>query len=100
MRAHDGRATLEISDQGPGIEPEQLERIFERFYTHRQEGAERGGAGIGLAIARAIANDHDGQLRAGNQTGGGATFTLVLPILDHADDGRAVVATASRGHVE
>jgi two-component system OmpR family sensor kinase len=85
LQAHDGNATLSVSDQGPGIEPEQLERIFDRFYTHRTNGAHLGGAGLGLAIARAIANDHQGKLAARNETTGGATFTLTLP-------------TAQRGH--
>jgi signal transduction histidine kinase len=90
LDAHNGKSTLSVSDQGPGIEPQQLERIFERFYTQRENGAERGGAGLGLAIARAIATDHNGQLAARHRPGGGATFTLILPILDHADNDPAV----------
>ena len=62
LQAQDGKAALSVSDQGPGIEPDQLERIFERFYTRRETAAGRVGAGLGLAIARAIANDHHGQL--------------------------------------
>jgi signal transduction histidine kinase len=90
LNVRDSRAALSVSDQGPGIELQQLERIFERFYTHRNNGAEHGGSGLGLAIARAIATDHNGQLTAGNQTTGGATFTLILPILNHPDNKPAV----------
>lgn len=76
--ARGGEATVSVTDQGPGIQPERLERIFERFYTDGNGGA-RGKAGLGLAIARAITEDHGGRLTARNATGGGATFTLTLP---------------------
>jgi signal transduction histidine kinase len=84
LQAHDGNATVSVSDQGSGIEPEELERIFDRFYTQRKNGEHRGGAGLGLAIARAIANDHRGKLTARNAATGGATFTLTLPADEHA----------------
>ncbi len=90
LQAHDRNATLSVSDQGPGIEPEQLERIFDRFYTHRKNGAHPGGAGLGLAIARAIANDHHGKLAARNETTGGAAFTLTLPTAQPAHHSVAV----------
>ena len=89
LQAQDSNATLTVGDQGPGIEPEQLKRIFERFYTHRKNGAHRDGAGLGLAIALAIANDHHGKLDARNETTGGATFTLTLPIAERAQTGGA-----------
>jgi signal transduction histidine kinase len=81
LRAQHGKATLNITDRGPGIEPQELERIFERFYTRRESGAPSGGAGLGLTIARAIAKDHDGQLTARNEPVGGATFALTLPLV-------------------
>lgn len=86
LHAQDAHARLSVSDQGPGIEPDQLTRIFERFYTHRHDGAHRDGAGLGLAIALAIANDHQGKLDARNEATGGATFTLTLPTLERAPD--------------
>jgi len=80
-----GEAIATVSDNGPGIPPENLETVFERFYTSRPKGAAFGGnSGLGLSIARQIAAAHGGTLRAENRTGGegkvlGAMFTLILP---------------------
>ncbi|TAL29284.1 MAG: HAMP domain-containing protein [Phenylobacterium sp.] len=82
-----GEAIVTVSDDGPGIPPENLETVFERFYTSRPKGAAFGGnSGLGLSIARQIAAAHDGTLRAENRTGAegkvlGAMFTLTLPAL-------------------
>ncbi len=73
-------ATITISDQGPGIEPDELARIFDRLYSRPQVSDERVGAGLGLAIARAIARDHGGELTARNRRGRGATFAVTLPL--------------------
>ncbi|MDZ4372484.1 MAG: HAMP domain-containing sensor histidine kinase, partial [Phenylobacterium sp.] len=81
-----GEAIVTVSDEGPGIPPENLETIFERFYTSRPKGAAFGGnSGLGLSIARQIAAAHGGALRAENKTGAGgevlgAMFTLTLPL--------------------
>jgi len=80
-----GEAIVTVSDNGPGIPPENLETVFERFYTSRPKGAAFGGnSGLGLSIARQIAVAHGGTLRAENRTGAegkvlGAMFTLILP---------------------
>ena len=80
-----GEAMVTVSDNGPGIPPENLETVFERFYTSRPKGAAFGGnSGLGLSIARQIAVAHNGSLRAENRTGAegkvlGAMFTLTLP---------------------
>jgi two-component system, OmpR family, sensor kinase len=79
-RAHDGRLEIAVSDDGPGIPPDQLEQVFERF--HRVDGArsrDAGGSGLGLAIARAIVEAHGGQVRAESAPGQGATFRVELP---------------------
>jgi signal transduction histidine kinase len=68
-------ATLTIRDHGPGIVPGQEERIFEPFMTTRTRGT-----GLGLSIARRIVERHGGSLVAGNHPGGGAVFTLTLPL--------------------
>lgn len=68
---------LEVADQGPGIAPGEAERVFERF--HRGGRATGQGAGLGLAIARAIAEVHGGTLRVAPRDGGGASFRLLLP---------------------
>jgi two-component system sensor histidine kinase KdpD len=79
VRARGGAAglQLEVSDRGPGLAPGDEERVFERF--HRGGRATGQGAGLGLAIARAIAEVHGGTLRATARTGGGASFRLILP---------------------
>ena len=82
-----GEAIVTVSDNGPGIPPENLETVFERFYTSRPKGAAFGGnSGLGLSIARQIAAAHNGALRAENRTGAegkvlGAMFTLTLPAI-------------------
>lgn len=79
-RAHADRLEITICDDGPGIPPEELERIFERF--HRVDSGRaraRGGSGLGLAIARAIVEAHGGRIRAESARGRGATLRLDLP---------------------
>jgi signal transduction histidine kinase len=76
----DGTIEATVTDTGPGISPEHLARIFDRFY--RVESArtrEGGGTGIGLAIARGLARAQDGDLEAMNAKDGGAVFRLKLP---------------------
>jgi two-component system sensor histidine kinase KdpD len=71
---------LVVADRGPGVAPSDGERIFDRFY--RGSGAVQApGAGLGLAICRAIAEAHGGTIRATNREGGGASFQIVLPIV-------------------
>lgn len=73
-----GTLVVSVGDRGPGIPPGEEERIFERF--HRGAHAGVGGAGLGLAIARAVAEAHGGRLVASNRPGGGALFRLTLPL--------------------
>jgi signal transduction histidine kinase len=77
VRADAGQATLVVEDDGPGITPEDLPRVFDRFY--RAAGAPGGGTGLGLAIAAWIVERHDGRIEAANRPGGGAAFTVRLP---------------------
>lgn len=65
-----------IADDGPGIAPEHLSRLFDAFFTTKAVGV---GTGLGLSIARRIARDHGGDLLAASTPGSGATFTLRLP---------------------
>jgi signal transduction histidine kinase len=91
LSAGEALATISVSDHGPGIEPPELDRIFERLYTGSARDREGGGSGLGLAIARAIAIDHGGRLTAHNHAGGGAKFELTLPLLPAPKGGRVAV---------
>jgi signal transduction histidine kinase len=74
----DGRAELWVSDSGPGVEPDERARIFARFARGR--GARRSeGAGLGLAIVRAVAEAHGGRVTVGESPAGGARFLIELP---------------------
>jgi signal transduction histidine kinase len=75
-----GRARLWVRDTGPGIRPEMQEHIFERFTRAGPRRTE--GAGLGLSIARAIAEGHGGHIELESQIGQGSTFTLEVPV-DH-----------------
>ncbi|TDD95821.1 sensor histidine kinase [Actinomadura rubrisoli] len=79
-----GRAVLEIEDEGPGLAPEQAERIFDRFYRADRSRARggTGGAGLGLAIARSLVTAHDGRIELDTEPGRGATFRVSLPVLE------------------
>lgn len=69
---------IAVSDTGPGISPDELERIFEARV--RLDPERSGGSGLGLALARSIAEGHGGSLSVASAPGAGATFTLTLPL--------------------
>lgn len=75
-----GGCTLSLSDTGPGIAPEELPKIFERFYrSDSARKAESSGHGLGLSIARIIVVAHGGKLRVRSKMGAGTTFSIDLP---------------------
>ncbi len=74
----DGKMRLSVSDTGVGIEPENLARIFEPYFTTKTDGS-----GLGLAIARRIVEGHGGTIDVTSRAGNGSRFEIVLP-LDHA----------------
>jgi len=80
VTARNGDARFAVKDDGPGIPPEQLDRIFDRFYR-TDEGRTRddGGSGLGLAIARAIVRAHGGEITAESKPGAGATISFEVP---------------------
>jgi two-component system OmpR family sensor kinase len=93
------RALIEVVDSGPGIDPEDAERIFERFFrSDPSRSRDRGGSGLGLSIVGAITTAHGGIASASNRFGAGAVFTIDLPALveppakppPEADDDRPV----------
>jgi signal transduction histidine kinase len=95
----EGGAVLQVDDQGPGIKPEDLSCIFERFW--RADDAPAGGTGLGLAIARWIVDQHGGSIGAVNRPEGGASFWVRLPNVpvveaSQGDDPMADVAAQNK----
>ena len=75
-----GFAVIEVKDHGPGV-PEALQaRIFEPFYRLPGASEQDGGVGLGLALVQSIALRHGGSASCSNRSGGGACFTLRLPL--------------------
>jgi two-component Ni(II)/redox sensor kinase NrsS len=77
----DGKALITVKDTGVGIDPAEQKKIFQRFY--RSDGArsrKTGGAGLGLALAQAIAHHHGGALAVTSALGTGSAFTVSLPL--------------------
>ena len=82
-RILDAQATISVMDRGPGISPDELERVFEKFYRGRRGAVNRvEGTGMGLAIAKAIIEAHGGRIRAENRPGGGSTVSFTLPLTE------------------
>ncbi|MFF0903910.1 UNVERIFIED_CONTAM: HAMP domain-containing sensor histidine kinase [Kocuria sp. CPCC 205316] len=80
-------AVLQVRDHGPGIQGEDAERVFERFYrADSSRTRETGGTGLGLSIVAAIVQQHDGTVRLTETPGGGATMTVRVPGIEPADD--------------
>jgi len=77
--AADEAVAIAVIDRGPGIPPDDLERVFDKFYRSPGAGA-RSGAGLGLAICRGIVALHGGKIWAENVPGGGAAFRFSLPL--------------------
>lgn len=77
VRTEGPLAAVEVADQGPGVRPEDMEHVFDRFY--RAPGAPSGGTGLGLAIARWITERHGGRIGVRNADAGGAIFRVELP---------------------
>lgn len=75
----EGMVETRVSDDGPGIPTEDLPHLFERFYRTRREPGDTEGSGLGLSIAKRIAELHGGTLRAENRSEGGASFAFTLP---------------------
>jgi signal transduction histidine kinase len=86
----DGRCEVSVADTGPGIAPEHLPRLFERFYrVDPARSRDDGGTGIGLAIARSVVEAHGGRIRAESELGRGSVFTFDLPVAPSAETRRA-----------
>ena len=77
------RVEVFVSDTGSGIPPEDLPRLFERFYrVDKARSRELGGTGLGLAIVKHLVRAHGGEVRVESQLGQGSTFLFTLPVDD------------------
>jgi two-component system sensor histidine kinase KdpD len=72
--------TITVRDQGRGLPPGDIDRIFERFYRAPEAPSDRFGSGMGLAITRGLLSIQGGRVTASNHPGGGAVFTLTIPV--------------------
>ncbi len=78
------RMTIAVEDEGVGIAPDKLARVFERFYRIEDSGAERiAGTGLGLAIVKSVVELHGGTVRVESEVGKGSRFILELPLRQH-----------------
>ena len=75
-RKGQGRVRVTVRDEGKGLTPKDMEKLFDTFYTTRS-----GGMGVGLAISRSTVESHAGQPRAESNNGPGATLSFFLPAL-------------------
>ena len=91
VRATPAATTVAVEDAGPGVRPEDRERVFDRFW--RAPGAPAGGTGLGLAIAKWIAEHHDGSISVDDSAAGGARFEVRLPAQSTNHGGRPVSAS-------
>ena len=76
-----GEVTIEVKDDGPGIPPEDLKRIFERFYrVEKSRSKGKGGTGLGLAIVKHILEGHKSKISVSSTLGKGSIFSFDLPL--------------------
>ena len=77
--ANKQKAQIDVSDSGKLIAPTDMQKLFEPYYTTKSAGS-----GLGLSIVRRIVEAHGGEITVENNLGGGATFTVLLPIKIHS----------------
>jgi signal transduction histidine kinase len=85
LRQDGADAIVSVADSGRGIPPDDLPRIFDRFYrVERSRSREAGGSGLGLAIAKHIVDAHGGRITVMSRPGAGTTFSVALPLAREA----------------
>jgi two-component system sensor histidine kinase ChvG len=82
VRRVDNLAEIVVSDSGPGIPAEHLDRIFSRFFSYRPSDDKSGHTGLGLSLVKAIVEGYGGKVAARTRRGGGASFVVELPLAD------------------
>ncbi len=96
VQRHGESIRFTVSDRGPGVPPAEEQRIFHPFYQPAtRTGGRSGGAGLGLAIARGLAQAQSGDLKYEPRSGGGSVFALSLPALDDAASARPAAPLAT-----
>lgn len=86
-RVTDEQATIAVRDAGPGIPDEDLQRVFDMFYQNPQDSRQVDKGGVGLAIAKTVAELHQGQIAVRNRDEGGCEFILRLPLAEPSERG-------------
>ena len=81
LKQVDKYVSVAVSDDGPGVSPDVVHRIFDPFFTRRAEGE---GTGLGLHLSRRIAQECGGELRYEPRPGGGARFVMEIPVMEQA----------------
>ncbi|MCK5163775.1 MAG: response regulator, partial [Desulfobacula sp.] len=79
---------ITISDTGPGIEPEVIDRIFDPYFTTKEIGK---GSGMGLAVVQGIINNHNGTITVDSQPGKGTSFSILFPIIDEKPEAETTI---------
>ena len=92
--AGEGTAWLAISDNGEGIQPENLARIFDPFFTTKSDGK---GVGLGLAVSYGIIHAHGGDIEVKSRVGEGTTFTVFLPLVQPPQTGERPLELSGKG---
>ncbi len=82
----DHEVVIEVSDNGTGINPEDINKIYDPFFTTKSVGS---GTGLGMAVSYGIVQEHAGTITANSEVGKGTTFTLVFPVVQHDEGHRA-----------
>lgn len=81
LTVKDGQAVTEIEDEGIGVDPSQINRLFERFYrVDKARSRNSGGTGLGLSIVKHLTEAHQGKVEVDSTLGVGTTFTVYLPL--------------------